>query len=375
MVKFATNPGMETNKSYTILAGTNKGLVEVDLAVDGEPKFTHVHFKGFSVTMIYRDTRNNRWWAGIKHRHWGQKLHYSDDLGATWQEAKIPTYSGYLLPDGNKAMLRDIWCLCQGGTDHPDRLWMGTDPGGLFRSDDNGNSFRLVESLWDHPSRREENQWFGAGSDYPFIHSIVLDPGDSDHLYVAVSCAGVFESKDCGNSWIPRNKGLIAAYLPNPNAEVGHDPHHLLMHKENTDVLWQQNHCGIFHSKNAGLTWDHVSAKKGVPDYGFCLVIDDHDPAKAWVIPAESDECRIAPGLRLQVYQTLDYGGSWEEVSTGLPLKNTFDIVLRQAFARKGNLMVFGTVNGNLYYSEGNEIRWQTISTTLTKVNTITIVD
>lgn len=357
----------------TVLAGTAKGLIVYTTTTNGL-QLEAIHFTGFAVNMVYVDERAGRWWAGVAHKHWGQKLHYSDDQGVSWPETEVPAFSGAELPNGNQAKLRQIWCMQRGGHDQANVLWLGTDPGGLFRSNDGGQTFSLVKSLWNHPSRKSEMQWFGAGSDYPFIHSIVVDPEDSQHIYVAVSCAGVFESVDDGESWHPRNQGLVAAYLPNPHVEVGHDPHHLVMAKSNPRVLWQQNHCGVFYSDDGGGRWQDVSVVDGIPHYGFALVVDEKDAGKAWVIPVESDEQRVAPSLQLNVYETDDFGKSWHTQSKGLPQESVFDIVLRQAFAKKEELMVFGTTNGNLYYSYQKEIYWNQVAAHLTKVNTLLIV-
>ena len=356
-----------------ILVGTAKGLLLYTMA-EQEMKLHDIYFAGFSVNMVYVDERSGRWWVGVSHKHWGQKLHYSDNRGEEWIETVVPSFSGVQLPTGAPAKLRQIWCMHHGGYDRPEVLWLGTDPGGLFMSKDQGESFTLVDSLWNHPSRQSEMQWFGAGSDYPFIHSIIVNPDDSNHIYVAVSCAGVFESKDGGSSWHPKNKGLVAAYLPNPHVDVGHDPHRLLMASSNTAVLWQQNHCGVFYSNDGGEYWHDVSVTGGIPYYGFALAVDEKEAGKAWVIPVESDEQRVAPDLKLEVYETSDFGGTWYTRSEGLPERPVFDIVLRQAFANKRELKVFGTTNGNLYYSCDEQIHWQQHSAHLTKVNTVTII-
>ena len=355
-----------------LLVATAKGLVQFQYP-DDRLTWGEVHFLGFNVTNIYHDTFNDRTWAGIAHKHWGQKLHYSEDGGRSWHETTLPKLQGKTLPNGKQARLRQVWCFAQGGVKYPERLWMGTDPGALFISEDHGRTFQLVETLWNHESRQSEGQWFGAGSDYPFIHSIIVDPKNADHILVAVSCAGVFESWNSGQSWRPINKGLIAAYLPNPNVEVGHDPHILLMADPNAETLWQQNHCGIFNSKNGGKEWQLVSKEGTVPHYGFAMTIDQENPNRAWVIPAESDERRIAPDLRLQVFKTEDFGVTWEDDSEGLPKEHCFDIVLRQAFDQQGDIQAFGTTNGNLFFRSGNE-PWQGISAHLTKVNALTIV-
>lgn len=355
-----------------LLVATAKGLVQFKSSGD-QLIWEKAHFMGFNVTNVYRDPVNERIWAGISHKHWGQKLHYTEDNGASWGETPLPKLHGKTLPNGKPAKLRQVWCFAQGGVQYPHRLWMGTDPGALFKSEDNGKTFQLVETLWDHESRQSEGQWFGAGSDYPFIHSIVVDPKNADHILIAVSCAGVFESWDSGQSWAPINKGLIAAYLPNPNVEVGHDPHILHMAHADSTILWQQNHCGIFNSRDGGKEWHLVSKEGSIPHYGFAMTIDHSNPNKAWVIPAESDEQRIAPGLKMQVFKTEDFGTTWQDDSLGLPKENCFDIVLRQAFDRQAGIQVFGTTNGNLFLRSDGE-KWECISSHLTKVNALTIV-
>ena len=355
------------------LVGTAKGLVVFDFAGGGEPRLTDIHFAGYAANMVFADRRSGRWWVGLSHRHWGQKLHYSDDSGKSWQEAALPKLNGLTLPNGQPATLRQVWSMAGAGEDKQNELWLGTDPGALFHTKNNGASFELVKSLWHHPSREQEGQWFGAGSDYPFIHSVVVDPRDSQHVYVAVSCAGVFETTDGGENWHPRNKGLRAAYLPNPNVEVGHDPHVLLMSPQDSRILWQQNHCGIYTSTDGGGEWVECSDESGMPSYGFGMVIDEADPSRAWVIPVESDAQRIAPNLKLQVYRTDDFGKHWVSDSDGLPTGVSFDIVLRQAFRKEGDLFLFGTSNGNLFYRNGADTPWRSLHVHLTKVSSIFI--
>lgn len=354
----------------TFLVSTSKGLVHYSAGEGKTPTIQKLFFRGFNVTMAYIDPRNGAWWVGITHKHWGQKLHYSLDKGKNWEEAALPHYDGRTLPDGKTAKLLQIWCMHHGGFNNPNKIWLGTDPGGLFVSNDYGKSFQLVEGLWNHESRQKVGQWFGAGSDFPFIHSIIVNPQDENHIYIAVSCAGVFESKDGGETWEPKNEGLVATYLPNPKVKVGHDPHLVLMAPQNAKVLWQQNHCGVFFSDNGGENWNDVSVKCGIPYYGFAIAIGDN-PSTAWVIPVQSDEERVAPDLKLQVYQTTDLGENWVSVSNGLPDELAFDIVLRQAFVASKKYLMFGTTNGNLYFSEKNNIHWKSLHHNLTKVNSV----
>ncbi len=355
--------------STKLLAGTSKGLIVFINSVNNDWKIAEVYFIGLPVSFIYVDERTHTWWVGISHRHWGEKLHFSLDEGKSWQEANIPDFKNYFYRPGKPATLKKLWTMQHAGVDKPGCLWLGTEPGGLFFSNDYGKSWELTESLWNHPSRLNDNQWFGAGKDFPFIHSIITDPRNSDHVYIGVSCAGVFKTTDGGKSWQPKNKGLVAAYLPNPNAEVGHDPHRVLLCTINPDVLWQQNHCGIFRTCNGGESWDDVSGENKFPYYGFALAIDEQNTKTAWVIPVQSDEIRIPFELKLTVCKTTNGGKSWTSINQGLPASNTFDLVLRHAFVKHKKTIAFGTNNGNLYISDNVGESWQLISHNISTVN------
>ncbi len=259
------------------------------------------------------------------------------------------------------------------GTDRPNCLWLGTEPGGLFYSEDNGKSFDLNESLWNDPSRLDDNKWFGTGKDFPFIHSILIDPRNSDHVYLGISCAGVFETIDGGKSWSPKNNGLVASYLPKATPEFGHDPHQMLLCHSHPEVIWQQNHCGIFRTTDGGQNWKNISGANGWPSYGFALTIDHSNPEIAWVIPAESDEARLPADLKLQVCKTTDGGKNWTSTSNGLPQENAFDLVLRHAFVKHQHLMTFGTTNGNLYHSSNDGESWSVASQNLAPINSMAI--
>lgn len=355
-----------------ILAGTSKGLMVFWMEGQSVGK-TDVHFRGFPVSMIFVDEQKETWWVALSHKHWGEKLHYSSDFGQSWQTAGLPSFKGAEYKPGMAASLKKIWVM-QHAASAANSFWLGTEPGGLFFSDDGGKSFHLNQALWNHPSRLNDNQWFGTGKDYPFIHSIIIDPRDSIHIYVGVSCAGVFETVDGGQSWQPRNNGLIAAYLPKTTPEVGHDPHQMLMCTSHPDVIWQQNHCGIFRTTNGGKEWIQLSDDRQIPHYGFALAIDNANSDVAWVIPAESDEARVPVDLKLRVCKTVDGGRTWQNLTAGLPQHNSFDLVLRHGFARKNGVMAFGTTNGNLYFSSDDGNLWSTLTNVLAPTSIVAIV-
>ncbi|NVJ46654.1 MAG: glycosyl hydrolase, partial [Cytophagia bacterium] len=206
----------------TLLVGTRKGLVVYKKDSSGQWKHYSTEFLGFPVTIAAIDENTGYWWAMLDHGHWGCKIHRSKD-GKEWEELEAPKYpEGEELKDGSPAATKYLWAFSTGGKDQPGTIYVGTEPGGLFKSTNNGDTFELVRGLWDHPTRKE---WFGGGRDNAGIHSILVDPADSNHIYVAVSCAGTFETFDGGENWKSVNKGLYADFLPDPTADIGQDPH------------------------------------------------------------------------------------------------------------------------------------------------------
>jgi photosystem II stability/assembly factor-like uncharacterized protein len=357
----------------TILLGTRKGLIAYRRSNDCWA-VENLSFEGSPVSIAYCDPRNGTWWACLDHGHWGVKLHRSRDRGRNWEEVSAPAYpEGEEITDGVPAATRYIWSMNHGGTKYHSKLWLGTDPGGLFMSEDGGSSFRLVESLWKHPSRK--TGWMGGGRDQPGIHSIVVDPRNEDHLHIGISCAGVFETQDGGRSWEVRNKGLRADFLPDPASNIGHDPHILVAAPTNPDMLWQQNHCGIFRSVDGGLNWQEVSQPAGPARFGFAITVADDDPEQAWVAPADSDLVRTAIKGALCICRTDDGGKNWKELRKGLPQKDCFDIVYRHALASSGDTVAFGTTTGNLFFSPDKGENWQTLNNYLPMIYSVQFTD
>ena len=347
-------------QKHTLLIGTRKGLVVYQL-INDQWKYRSLHFKGIPVSIAYIDERNGQWWACLDHGHWGVKLHYSKDAGKNWTEIAAPKYpEGSLIKADTPASTKYLWAFAHGGHDRPNDLYVGTEPGGLFKSEDGGENFELVESLWNHESRIEH--WFGAGRDYPGIHSIIVDPRNSDHIHVGISVAGVFETFDGGKTWAVKNKGLLAEYLPDHHAEVGHDPHILVGHPNHPDVLWQQNHCGVFKTIDSGANWENVSDKTKNAHFGFALALDDQNPERAWIAPADSDEIRVAVDEKLCICRTDDGGKTWTEFRKGLPQEACFDIVYRHSLVANENWVAFGTTCGNLFMSNDEGESWENLN-------------
>ncbi|MDH3709703.1 MAG: glycoside hydrolase [Cyclobacteriaceae bacterium] len=357
------------SEKNTLMLGTRKGLVTLKRHGQGW-KHHSVSFLGIPVSLTYVDPRTDTWWACLDHGHWGQKLHFSMDQGSTWEEVESPKFpEGAEMKPGVPAVVRYLWAFAEGGADNDSLIYVGTEPGGLFKSQDQGKTFELVSSLWDQPSRPDN--WFGGGRDYAGIHSIVVDPRDSNHIYVGISVAGVFETTDGGETWEVRNKGLRADFLPDPQAEVGHDPHLLVACPESPDHLWQQNHCGIFRSVNGGKDWQDVTQEDGPARFGFAVAVDRQDPEQAWVVPAVSDEVRVAVDGALCVCRTDDGGVTWKDLRQGLPQQDCYDIVFRHALSNTGDTLAFGTTTGNLFVSNNKGDNWETISSTLPMIYSV----
>lgn len=378
--------------SDMILLGTRKGTVIVDRS-NGAWRPRAIEHAGIPVCYAARDPRDGTLWASLDHGHWGPKLSRSRDGGATWQDVlslNYPQGARYIVkvlptpdfdplaptgqPDYADATVLKIWTIAFGSAEQPGRLYAGTIPGGLFVSDDGGESWELNRPLWNHPSRggdlfagdaTSENRWFGtpASIDYgvfePGIHSIVLDPRKPDHLYVAVSSAGVIESIDGGQTWAACNRGMTNDYMPNPEAEWGHDPHFVTACAAQPEHIWQQNHCGVFYSDNGGKQWRKVSNPESNVHFGFPIAVDAKDGRTAWVVPARGDFARMAISGGLCVARTSDGGQSWQVFRNGLPQTDTYDIVLRHGLDVASDCLCFGSTTGNVYLSEDRGETWQ----------------
>lgn len=378
--------------SDMIILGTRKGTVIFDRS-NSTWRPRAISHSGIPVCYAARDPRDGTLWVSLDHGHWGPKLSRSRNGGATWEDVlslKYPYGARYIVkvlptpdfdplapagePEYADATVFKIWMLAFGNLSQPGRLYAGTIPGGLFVSDDGGESWELNRPLWNHESRggdlfagdaTSENRWFGtpASIDYgvfePGIHSIIIDPKDSSHIYVAVSSAGILETADGGHTWQSRNRGMLNDYMPDPGGEWGHDPHFVTVCPGQPDYLWQQNHCGVFYSANAAQSWQKVSKPEAGVHFGFPIAADAHDGRTAWVVPARADMERMAIGGGLCVARTTDGGQTWQTFRKGLPQENAYDIVLRHALDASGNRLCFGSTTGNVYLSEDRGESWQ----------------
>jgi photosystem II stability/assembly factor-like uncharacterized protein len=258
--------------------------------------------------------------------------------------------------------LERVWALEPAGPSEPGVLWAGTIPGGLFRSTDAGTTWTLIRSLWSHPRRKE---WFGGGADLPGIHSICVDPRNSKHVTVGISCGGVWATEDGGETWCCKAQGMFANFLPpeqkfEPNLQ---DPHCIVQCPGKPDSFWAQHHNGVFRSTNNCASWEEVP---NVPPsvFGFPVAVHPADPDIAWLVPAMNDERRIAMNGQVVVSRTRDGGKSFTVLREGLPQEHAYDLVYRHSLDidDSGDRLAFGSTTGSLWVTENQGDSWQCVS-------------
>jgi hypothetical protein len=343
-----------------LLVGTRKGLFTLERHERWH--ITATAFLGEPVSMVLADLRSDRLYAALNLGHYGVKLRRSGPGGAGWEEIAAPAYPPQPEEaEGPDWTLQQIWSLETGGDDQPGLLWAGTLPGGLFRSDDGGESWTLVRSLWDRPERLE---WFGGGADFPGIHSICVDPRDSKRITLAVSCGGVWQTIDGGAHWQLRADGMHAAYMPpertgDPNIQ---DPHRMVLCRGAPDVFWLQHHNGLFRSKDGARSWQEI-APTTPPRYGFPAAVHPRDQDTAWFVPAAADESRYAPDGSVCVHRTRDGGASFETLREGLPQEHAYHLVYRHCLDVdiSGERLAMGSTTGGLWLSEDGGEHWETL--------------
>jgi photosystem II stability/assembly factor-like uncharacterized protein len=344
----------------TLWVGSRKGLFRFDQGAGAWAQVGKPAFLASPVTYVLDDPRDGSLYVALSHGHFGCKLHRSDDRGVTWAELPCPAYPKSDAPDA--PALQMIWSMAAGGADEPGVIWAGTLPGGLFKSSDKGQTWALNEPLWAVP-RREE--WFGAGYDYPGIHSILVDPRDSKHLVIAVSIGGVWITRDGGASWTLGGHGLRSDYVPpgqeqDPNLQ---DAHLIASCTADPDRIWCQHHNGIFVSDDGGMNW-RESLNTRPSGFGFAVAAHPTDRDRAWFAPAKKDEARLPVDGKLVVTESRDGGVSFDIHRAGLPQEEAYDLIYRHGLVvdGTGNRLAMASTTGSLWVSNDAGKTWLHLS-------------
>jgi photosystem II stability/assembly factor-like uncharacterized protein len=302
-------------------------------------------------------------YAATGNEWFGPAVWKSDDLGKTWSHSS----AGIAYEAGGEPV-KSVWSLAR----RNGRLYAGVQPAGLFTSDDDGATWSHVEGLQKHPTRPDWNPG-GAGL---ILHSLVPDPADENRIWIGISSAGVFYTEDGGETWEPRNKGTRADFNPEDQRypEFGQCVHCVVQAPGEPDLLYQQNHCGMYRSQDGGKSW--TSIENGLPStFGFPAAVHPRDPNTLFLLPLNGDiNGRFVPDAATAVYRSRDRGETWQDLRQGLPQRNAYFGVLRQAMATDSldqAGVYFGTSGGALFASNDEGDTWSCIAEHLPTISSV----
>ena len=380
----------------TILVGTTKGVFLLDGTADRTAWSVRGPFcDGWPINHVIGDPASGMIWAAGGGDWSGAGVWRSADGGESWVLSQLsngewdawlardPAFAAEMgaAPSAPAPFTGDItaiWSLgLSGGT-----LYAGAKPAALFSSVDQGASWTRVQGLSEHPSR----EGWEPGAAGLVLHSIVGDPDDAAKLWVGISAAGVFATEDGGKSWDRRNRmsniGPDHAHPGQPGGDGGHETG-LCVHNivrapgAASDVMYQQNHHGVFRSPDGGRSWEEATA--GLPStFGFPVAVHPTDPGTIWVFPLNGDtQGRFPPGASAAVWRSRDGGAAWEKLQNGLPVKDCFFTVLRQAMAvdrHPSAGVYFGTNSGSVFASADEGDSWVEVARHLPTILSVEVL-
>jgi photosystem II stability/assembly factor-like uncharacterized protein len=351
-----------------VLVGTKKGAFI--LTADGQRRNWEVSGPFFAGWEIYHLKASpadpDRLFASQTSGWFGQIIQRSDDGGRSWNPVDNAfAYEGvpgtHLWYDGTPHPweFKRVWHLEPSLTD-ANTIYAGVEDAAMFRSTDGGRSWIELPGLRTHSSA---GSWQpGAGG--LCLHTIVIDPANPDRIFIAISAAGVFRTEDGGRTWKPINKGLKSRYeLPNPDADVGHCVHRIALHRSRPQVLFMQKHWDVMRSDDGGDSWVEISGNLPT-DFGFPIDVHAHQPDTVYVVPIKSDSEHFPPDGQLRVYRSRTGGHEWEPLTNGLPQKDCYVNVLRDAMAvdsLESCGIYVGTTGGQVYGSPDGGDNWAPI--------------
>ncbi|SDT17631.1 hypothetical protein SAMN04488570_3749 [Nocardioides scoriae] len=367
-----TAPQPTATPRTVLMVGTRKGLwVGRSDEAREDWEWTGPHFDMEEVYSCAVDTRGGserggtggaRLLAGASSSWLGPRVRRSDDLGASWDESE---QGGLRFPDDVEASVERVWQLVPGAVDGV--VWAGSEPGAVWRSTDGGATFALERALWDHPHREHWQAGFGGQA----FHTILPHPDDPTSVTVALSTGGVYQTRDDGASWSPRNQGIRAEFLPEGQQypEFGQCVHKVARHPSRPERLFLQNHGGVYRSDDEGGSWTSIA--EGLPaDFGFPVVVHPHEPDTVFVFPINGGERRYPPQARARVWRSRDAGETWEELGEGLP--DAFYVaVMRDAMCADDHAapgLYFGARNGAVWGSTDGGGSWREVVSDLPDV-------
>lgn len=339
-----------------LLVGTKKGAF-VFTSDRGRKswKMAGPFHQGKEIYRVTYDRRDGTIFASVNDNHWGPTVARSRDMGKRWKISKTPPK----FTKGSGMSVERIWQIVPGFEDEPDTLYAGTAPACLFRSDDGGEHWTPNEAMLNHKTRRRWQP--GAGG--MCLHTILLDRRRPKRVLVAISAVGTMRSEDEGASWKFQNKNVLADFLPNKYPEYGQCVHKLAYNPGSPDVIYQQNHCGVFRTDDAGENWKDI--RDNLPSrFGFPVAVDANQTRRVYVVPLEGDFSRIPPEGHFAVWASDQGGGDWVRLDNGIP-KISYYTVLRDGMSvhqEDPGGLYFGTTTGHLFGSRDQGNSWERVT-------------
>ena len=369
-----------------VLVGTKKGAFI--LTADGKRQHWDIngpHFAGWEMYHLKGSPADpNRLYASQTSSWFGQIIQRSDDGGKTWETPGGEKMPGPYDPPGGQSNkfvydtssesgkpltthqwydgtqrpweFKRVWHLEPSLTE-PDTVYAGVEDAALFRSTDGAKTWHELASL-----RSTKGELWQPGAGGMCLHTVILDPHHPQRIFIAISAAGVFRTDDGGKTWRPVNRGLKSQYeLPDPDAEVGHCVHNIAMHPSRPHVLFMQKHWDVMRSDDAGESWHEVSGNLPT-DFGFPIAVHAYEPNTVYVVPIKSDSEHFPPEGKLRVYRSRSGGDEWEALTKGLPQRDCYVNILRDAMAVDSLDpcgLYFGTTGGQVYGSADGGDTWE----------------
>src|SRR2546428_581730 len=347
-----------------VLVGTHKGAFI--LTSDGKRERRDVSGPDFAGWEIYHvkgsSADPNRLYASQSSGWFGQAIHRSNNGGKTWEPVGnkfaydgVPGTHRWYDGTPHRWEFKRVWHLEPSLAD-PETVYAGVEDAALFRSSDGGQTWQELSGLRGHGSGPHWQP--GAGG--VCLHTIIQDPSDPNRMFIAISAAGAFRSDNAGKTWRPINRGLKSEGIPDPDAEVGHCVHHIAMHRSRPNALFMQKHWDVMRSDDAGESWQEVSGNLPT-DFGFVIDVHAHEPDTIYVVPIKSDSEHYPPEGKLRVYRSRTGGREWEALTKGLPQRDCYVNVLRDAMAVDSLDpcgIYFGTTGGQVYVSADAGDSW-----------------
>ena len=366
-----------------LLVGTRKGAFILHSPPRRKEWRLHgPYIPGSDVFHLTYDARGSgRLFAATNSMWFGPQVEFSRDLGGRWEPAAVqPRFAGNgENTEGAGPTVNRLWHIEPGRDTEPGTLYAGVEPAALFHSADDGVSWQEVSGLSQHPTRPGWMPGLGGLC----LHSIAMDQGQAGRMWVGISAVGVFRTEDAGESWQPANKGVRADFDPgNRYPEWGVCTHKALSHPLRPDLLYQQNHCGVYRSDNGGREWRDISGD--LPSrFGFVLGLDWHDPDTLFVVPEDAaTQDEVGGGLRyvsqakFRVFRSRDGGESWTALTQGLPQENAYLHTLREGMATdtlEPSGVYVGTTSGQIFYSRDGGDRWELMIEYLPPINSLEV--